>query len=175
MAVETTAPAQAPALRPLRMTLNGRPVELEIAPRELLLPVLRDRLGMKGAKLSCDVQVCGACTVLLDGVPVSSCTTLAYEADGKSVETIEGLAHGGRLHPIQAAFIECGAFQCGFCTSGMILSTKALLAETARPTRDEIAAYLSGNICRCTGYWNIITAVEDAAGRLAGDGEEEGA
>lgn len=155
-----------PALA-LSMTVNGRPVEIEIEPREMLLDVLRDRLGLTGAKRSCDLQVCGACTVLLDGTPVSSCCTLAYEAKGREVTTIEGLAQYGPLHPIQEAFIERGAIQCGFCTSGMILSAKALLAENPHPTREEITAYLSGNLCRCTGYWNIIDAVEDAARRLA--------
>ena len=156
--------------RVLRMTVNGDPVELEIEPRAILLYVLRDRLGLTGVKLSCDVQVCGVCTVLVDGVPVSSCTTLAYEADGKAVETIEGLARGRILHPIQQAFVDNAALQCGFCTPGLILSTKALLAESPRPTRQEIADYLGGNLCRCTGYWNILAAVEDAAERLAAAG-----
>ncbi|MBA3415049.1 MAG: (2Fe-2S)-binding protein [Chloroflexia bacterium] len=154
----------------LRMTVNGEPVELEIEPRTLLLQVLRDRLGLTGVKLSCDVQVCGVCTVLVDGVPVSSCSTLAYEAAGKAVETIEGMARGRTLHPIQQAFVDNAALQCGFCTPGLILSTKALLAETPRPTREEIADYLGGNLCRCTGYWNILSAVEDAAQRLAATG-----
>lgn len=156
----------------LAMTLNGQPVELQIKPHEILLDVIRDRLNLTGTKRSCDLQVCGACTVLLDGTPVSSCCTLAYEANGRSVTTIEGLAQGGRLHPIQEAFIDQGAIQCGFCTSGMILTTKALLAENPRPDREQIKHYLGGNLCRCTGYWNILNAVEDAARRLAG-GEEE--
>jgi carbon-monoxide dehydrogenase small subunit len=156
----------------LRMRVNDQPVALRIEPRELLLDVLRGRLGLTGVKHSCDVQVCGACTVLVDGAPVSSCCTLAYEANGKTVETIEGLAQAGIPHPIQQAFIDQTALQCGFCTPGMILSTKALLAEIPHPSRDEISRYLGGNLCRCTGYWNILNAVEDAAGRLRGDGAE---
>jgi carbon-monoxide dehydrogenase small subunit len=150
----------------VKFTVNGRPVELEIEPREMLLDVIRDRLGLTGAKRSCDLQVCGACTLLLDGEPVSACCTLAYEANGRSIETIEGLAPGGQLHPIQAAFIENAALQCGFCTSGMILATKALLAENPSPSQEEIKHYLAGKLCRCTGYWNIVAAVEDAARRL---------
>ena len=152
----------------IKFTINGRPVELEIEPREMLLDVVRDRLGLTGAKRSCDLQVCGACTLLLGGDPVSACCTLAYEANGRSIETIEGLARGSELHPIQAAFIENAALQCGFCTSGMILATKALLAENPEPSEAEIKHHLAGNLCRCTGYWNIVTAVEDAARRLRG-------
>lgn len=155
----------------LAMRVNGQPVTLEIEPRELLLDVVRDRLGLTGAKRSCDLQVCGACTLLVDGVPVSSCCTLAYEANGKRVETVEGLARHGDLHPIQQAFIEKTAVQCGFCTSGMLLATKALLAETPHPSPEQIKHALAGNLCRCTGYWNIIEAVEDAARRLAEVGE----
>ena len=151
----------------VRTTVNGRDIALEIESRELLIDVLRDRLELTGAKRSCDSQVCGACTVLLDGQPVSSCCTLAYEADGKSVETIEGLAQDGQLDPIQAAFVEQAAIQCGFCTPGFVLTTKAMLAENPRPTRDEIKSYLGGNLCRCTGYWNILDAAEDAARRLS--------
>ncbi len=152
----------------LSVTVNGQPVELNIEPREMLLDVIRDRLNLKGAKRSCDLQVCGACTVLLDGAPVSACCTLAYEANGREVTTIEGLADNGQLHPIQEAFIDQGAIQCGFCTSGMILTTKAMLAENPKPDREQIKHYLGGNLCRCTGYWNILNAVEDAAERLAG-------
>ncbi len=150
----------------LRTIVNGREIELEIESRELLIDLLRDRLELTGAKRSCDSQVCGACTVLLDGQPVSSCCTLAYEADGKVVQTIEGLAQDERLDPIQAAFVEMAAIQCGFCTPGFVLTTKAMLAENPRPTRDEIKSYLGGNLCRCTGYWNILDAAEDAARRL---------
>lgn len=164
MANETVATGQRTQLK---MTVNGKPVDVEIESREMLLDVVRDRLGLTGAKRSCDLQVCGVCTLLVDGIPVSSCCTLAYEADGKSVETVEGLARFGDLHPIQQSFIDKGALQCGFCTSGMMLATKALLAENPHPTVDEIKHGLAGNICRCTGYWNIIEAVEESARRLA--------
>jgi carbon-monoxide dehydrogenase small subunit len=169
MLIEKQAPART-TMR-LQMNLNGRPVEIEIEPREMLLDVVRDRFGLTGAKRSCDLQVCGACTLLIDGNPISACCTLAYEAQCKRVETVEGLARHGRLHPIQQAFIDKGALQCGFCTSGMLLTAKALLAENPHPTVDEIKHALAGNLCRCTGYWNIIEAVEEAARRLA---EENG-
>jgi aerobic-type carbon monoxide dehydrogenase small subunit (CoxS/CutS family) len=157
----------APTTIAIATVVNGRPLTLQIEPRAILLDVLRDRLGLTGAKRSCDMQVCGACTVLLDGEPVSACCTLAYEADGRAIETIEGLAGPDGLHPIQRAFVDNAAIQCGYCTPGFVLTAKALLAENPRPTRAEIAAYLGGNLCRCTGYWNILAAVEDAAGRLA--------
>ena len=132
----------------------------------MLLDFIRDDLGLKGAKRSCDSQVCGACTVLVDGLPISSCCTLAYEATGKQVTTIEGLSRNGSLDPVQEAFIAESAIQCGFCTPGLIVSVKTLLAENPNPSRGEIAAYLSSNLCRCTGYWNIIDAVERAAAHL---------
>jgi xanthine dehydrogenase iron-sulfur cluster and FAD-binding subunit A len=157
----------APPLISLEMTVNGQPVALAIESRAILLDVLRDRLGLTGAKRSCDSQVCGACTVLLDGLPVSACCTLAYEAVGREVETIEGLAGPDGLHPIQQAFVENAAIQCGFCTPGFVLTAKALLTENPHPSRAEIEAYLGGNLCRCTGYWNILAAVEDAANRLS--------
>jgi carbon-monoxide dehydrogenase small subunit len=151
----------------MRTTINGREVEMEIESRELLIDLLRNRLELTGTKRSCDSQVCGACTVLLDGQPVSSCCTLAYEADGKVIQTIEGLAQNGELDPIQGAFVEKAAIQCGFCTPGFVLTTKAMLAENPRPTRAEIESYLGGNLCRCTGYWNILDAAEEAARRLS--------
>jgi carbon-monoxide dehydrogenase small subunit len=147
--------------------INGRPTALHVEPRAILLDVLRDHLDLTGTKRSCDTQVCGACTVLLDGEPVSACCTLAYEANGRSIETIEGLSTPDGLHPIQQAFVENVAIQCGFCTPGFVLTTKALLAENPHPTRPEIEVFLGGNLCRCTGYWNILAAVEDAAGRMA--------
>jgi aerobic carbon-monoxide dehydrogenase small subunit len=156
-----------PATMRLQTTVNGRQVAIEIEPRAILLDVLRDDLGLTGAKSSCDTQVCGACTVLLDGSPVSACCTLAYETDGRVVETIEGLAGPHGLHPIQQAFVDRVAIQCGFCTPGFVLTTKALLAENSRPTRSQIEDFLGGNLCRCTGYWNILDAVADAAERLA--------
>lgn len=147
-----------PTLR-IALTVNGRPVEAEIEPREMLLDFLRDRLGLTGAKRSCDMQVCGACTVLLDGLPVSACCTLAYETRGRDVLTIEGLAAGGQLHPLQDAFVEHAAVQCGFCTPGMILTALVLLRETPAPDADQVKAHLAGTLCRCTGYWKIIDAV----------------
>jgi aerobic carbon-monoxide dehydrogenase small subunit len=144
-------------------TLNGRLQELDVEPHELLLDVVRDRLGLTGAKRSCDVQVCGACTLLVDGRPVSACTTLAFEVRGRSVMTIEGLAEDGKLHPLQQAFIEHGGFQCGFCTPGMILASKALLDEKPNPTEEELKHFMHGNICRCTGYKKIIESIMAAA------------
>lgn len=147
----------------LKTTVNGRAVTLAVEPHLTLLDFLRDRLGLKGAKRSCDLQVCGACTVLIDGNAVSACTFLAWEARGRSVLTIEGLADGEQLHPLQSAFIEHAAFQCGFCTPGMIMAAKALLDEIPRPTVEEIKEYMQGNICRCTGYKKIVEAIRAAA------------
>jgi carbon-monoxide dehydrogenase small subunit len=158
MAADTNQPTM-----PIRLTVNGREVEAEIEPREMLLDFLRDRLDLKGAKRSCDMQVCGACTVLLDGVPVSACCTLAYEAREREVTTIEGLAQDGQLHVLQQAFIENTAVQCGFCTPGMILTTLNLLEENPQPSREQIQHHLRGNLCRCTGYWNIFEAIHAAA------------
>jgi aerobic carbon-monoxide dehydrogenase small subunit len=151
----------------LSFNLNGRPTETEYEHCETLAEVLRDRLNLTGTKLSCEVQVCGACTVLVDGLPVSACTMLAYEARGKNVVSIEGLAKpDGTLHPIQQAFIDEFAFQCGFCTPGMILAAKALLDENPKPSHDEIIHYMDGNICRCTGYVPIVRAIQKVAGTL---------
>jgi len=150
-------------LIPISFTLNGRLHEIEVQPHELLLDVVRERLGLTGAKRSCDVQVCGACTLLVDGRPVSACTTLAFEVRGRSVLTIEGLAENGKLHPLQQAFIEHGGFQCGFCTPGMILAAKALLDETPDPSEAELKHFMHGNICRCTGYKKIIESIMAAA------------
>ena len=147
----------------IRIVVNGRARELEVETHALLLDVLRDGLDLKGARRSCDTQVCGACTVLVDGLAVSACTYLAVEADGREVLTVEGLADGDTLHPIQQAFIEAGAVQCGFCTSGMLLTTRALLAETAMPTHEQVLHYLRGSLCRCTGYRKIVDAVLAAA------------
>lgn len=154
----------------IRFTLNGQPVSLDVEPREMLLDVLRERLNLRGAKRSCDVQICGACTVLVDGAPVSSCTYLACEVDGKRVETVEGMAQNGRLHPLQEAFIEHGALQCGFCTPGMLMTAKALLEACPHPTREDMITYMNGNICRCTGYVKILEAIEAAAHKLSEGG-----
>ncbi len=151
----------------ITLTVNGGPHILTIEHRETLLDMLRSRLGLTGTKLSCDVQVCGACTVLVDGLPVSSCTYLAYEARGKQVLTIEGVADGDRLHPLQQAFITHAGLQCGFCTPGMILAAKALLDETPRPTVDDIKHYLQGNLCRCTGYTKVLEAIVAASEAMA--------
>jgi carbon-monoxide dehydrogenase small subunit len=146
----------------LETTVNGRALSLRVPEQALLLDVLREELGLTGSKRSCDVQVCGACTVLLDGLPVSACSVLAYEARGRRVLTIEGLADGDRLHPVQEAFLAASAFQCGFCTPGMILAVTALLEDTPGASADEARNYLRGNICRCTGYVAILEAVAAA-------------
>lgn len=151
----------------ITLFVNGRQYDMEIEPRETLLDVLRKRLDLTGAKKSCDMEVCGACTVLVDGQAVSACTYLAYEARDKHVLTIEGLADGDKLHPIQEAYIECGGFQCGFCTPGMILATKTLLEEIPNPTEEQIKQYMRGNICRCTGYGMIIDSIKAAAKKLS--------
>jgi CO/xanthine dehydrogenase Mo-binding subunit/aerobic-type carbon monoxide dehydrogenase small subunit (CoxS/CutS family) len=146
----------------MKLVVNGRTHELDVSTHALLLDVLRDRLDLKGAKRSCDAQVCGACTVLVDGLAVSACTYLAVEAEGRAVETVEGLAEDGRLGPIQQAFLDRGAVQCGFCTSGMLLTAKALGDEHTAPSRNDVLHYLRGSLCRCTGYRKIVEAVLDA-------------
>ncbi len=152
----------------LSFQLNGKPFEIECEAQETLGEVLRNSLNLNGTKISCEVQVCGACTVLVDGLPVSACTYLAYEARGKNVTTIEGLEKpDGTLHPVQQAFIDEFAFQCGFCTPGMIMAAKALLDENSKPTEDEIIHYMDGNICRCTGYVPIVKAIQRAADEIA--------
>ncbi|HEU4344501.1 MAG TPA: (2Fe-2S)-binding protein [Candidatus Binatia bacterium] len=151
---------------PISFTLNGKLQEMEVEPHEILLDVVRERLGLTGAKRSCDVQVCGTCTLLVDGRPVSACTTLAFEVRGRSVLTIEGLAENGKLHPLQQAFIEHGGFQCGYCTPGMILAAKALLDENPDPTEDELKHFMHGNLCRCTGYKKIIESILAAAEKM---------
>ena len=151
---------------PVSFTLNGRSQEIEVEPHELLIDVVRDRLGLTGVKRSCDVEVCGACTLLVDGRPVSACTTLAFEVRGRSVLTIEGLAENGKLHPLQQAFIEHGGFQCGFCTPGMILAAKALLDEIPNPTEEQLKHFMHGNLCRCTGYKKIIESIMAAAKKM---------
>ncbi len=150
------------ARREIGLRLNGTDRRIEVEDQVLLIELVRS-LGFVGTKLSCDTQVCGACTVLLDGRPVSSCTTLAIEADGRAVETIEGLADGNRLHPLQQAFIDRFAFQCGYCTPGMIMAAKALLDERPDPDAAAVRHWMEGNICRCTGYRTIVEAVLDAA------------
>ena len=148
----------------LSMTVNGDPVDVAVTPSATLLEVLRDQLGLYGVKEGCSEGVCGACTVLMDDRPVRSCITLALEAEGASITTIEGVALDGALHPVQEAFVANGAVQCGFCTPGMILSAKSLLDRNDNPTDDEIKTALAGNFCRCTGYTKILKAVREAAG-----------
>ena len=146
--------------RPIAFTLNGGACSVEVEPRELLIDVLRDRLRLPGTKRSCDVEVCGACTVLVEGLPVSSCTTLAVEVAGREVLTIEGLARDGVLDPVQQAFIDHGGFQCGFCTPGMILAVKALFTLHPSPDDAQIRHVMRGNLCRCTGYVKILEAIK---------------
>jgi carbon-monoxide dehydrogenase small subunit len=146
--------------------VNGELYEVMVAPWRTLLEVLRDNLGLTGAKKSCDSGDCGACTVIMDGNTVTSCLVLAVEAQGKEILTIEGLATDGQLHPLQQAFVEHGAIQCGFCTPGMILSAKALLDENPKPTEEEVRQGISGNLCRCTGYVKIIEAIMAASKQL---------
>ena len=156
---------------PVTIVVNRREHRLLIEPRETLADVLRDRLGLTGTKVSCDAQVCGACTVLVDDLPVSACTFLAAIADGRTVRTVEGLATDGRLSPLQEAFLEHAAFQCGFCTPGMLMAATALLEENPRVSAGDIVEGLEGNLCRCTGYASIIAAVLAAARGSAPVGE----
>lgn len=151
----------------IELNLNRRRIQLAVWPNETLADVLRTRLALTGTKVSCDAQVCGTCTVLVDGRAVSSCTLLAADADGRSVASVEGLAdrHTGRLSRLQRAFIAHAAFQCGYCTPGFLMSATALLAENPQPTREQVIHYLEGNVCRCTGYAAIVDAVLDAARR----------
>ena len=149
--------------RIITIEVNGDSRKIEVENRRTLLEVIRDDLKLTGTKKMCDMGECGSCTVLLDGVPVNSCLVLAVDADGKKVQTIEGVAHGDDLDPIQEEFIQRGAIQCGFCTPGMILATKAFLAKNPNPTEQEVRTALSGNLCRCTGYVRIVDAVREAA------------
>jgi carbon-monoxide dehydrogenase small subunit len=153
----------------IAFNLNGHAVSAEVEPGDLLADVLRNQLGMLGVKIGCSEGECGACTVLVDGKAVLSCIYPALKVARCSVTTIEGLGTDGQLDAIQQAFVDCCASQCGYCTPGMILSAKALLDENPRPTREEIVAGISGNLCRCTGYYQIIDAIALAAARLAGD------
>lgn len=154
--------------RLINFKLNGRPVSIEVKDNELLINVLRDRLGVLSPKYGCGIGECGACTVLLDGEPVLSCLTLAVEVDGREITTVEGLAKDGKLHPVQEAFIEEGAIQCGYCTPGFILVAKRLLEEVKNPSEEMIREYVRGNLCRCTGYVNIIKAIKRAAEKISG-------
>ncbi len=152
----------------IRVTVNAREYELDVKPWATLLDVLREDLGLTGTKEGCGQGECGACTVLMDGKAINACLFLAVEANGRDITTIEGLAEGEKLHPIQQAFVDIGGLQCGFCTPGMILSTKALLDRNQDPTDDEIRKGLEGNFCRCTGYTKIIESVKAAVAGMKG-------
>ena len=157
-------------MRRVALTVNGTGHELELEPRELLVYVLRDRLGLTGTNVGCDTSSCGACTVLVDGVSVKSCTLLGVQADGAEVTTIEGLATNGALHPVQQAFHDHHALQCGYCTPGMVMAAVSLIEEGGASSEAAIREGLEGNLCRCTGYHNIVAAIESAAsamGRLS--------
>jgi carbon-monoxide dehydrogenase small subunit len=152
----------------VNIEVNGRATAEEVEDRTLLVHYLRDTLGLTGTNIGCDTTSCGACTVLLDGESVKSCTILAAQADGHQVTTVEGLERNGELHPVQRAFREQHGLQCGFCTPGMLMASVSLLAENPKPTRQEVRAALEGNLCRCTGYHNIVSAVIDASGQEVG-------
>jgi len=150
----------------LSLRVNGEEQQVSFAPYKTLLEVLREDMNLTGTKHGCELGECGACAVLVDGVPVLSCLVLALECEGRSVETIEGLASGTKLHPLQAAFADCGGSQCGYCTSGMLMTAKALLDHEPNPSRERIKEAIAGNICRCTGYNQIVEAIESAAVEL---------
>ncbi len=151
----------------IRLRVNGQDHTLEVPTQRLLLDCLRYDLGLTGTKEACSIGVCGACTVMIDGQCVSSCLTLAVAAEGKSIDTIEGLGSDEQLHPIQQAFIDYGGFQCGICTPGMIMATKALLDDNPSPSEDEIKDWMMGNLCRCTGYYKIIESIQAAATQMS--------
>jgi aerobic carbon-monoxide dehydrogenase small subunit len=158
-----------PTTTPLALSVNGRPVTAAVEPRTLLVELLRGPLGLTGTHVGCDTSQCGACTVLVDGQAIKSCTMLAVQAAGRAVTTIEGLsAPDAPLHPLQDAFSACHGLQCGFCTPGMVMSACALLTENPRPSEAQIQHALEGNLCRCTGYVNIVAAVKQAADTMAG-------
>ncbi|MBV8173259.1 MAG: (2Fe-2S)-binding protein [Verrucomicrobia bacterium] len=152
-----------PVNTPVKIHVNGLPREAEVEPRLLLVQFLREVCGLTGTHVGCETSLCGACTVLVDGKAVKSCTMFAVQADGSDVTTVEGLSSDGKMHPVQESFWECHGLQCGFCTPGMIISAVQLLERNASPSRDEIRHALDGNFCRCTGYSHIVDAVEQAA------------
>ncbi len=163
-----SAQAQSPAAvrsRIIELTVNGERHEILVKPRNTIVEVLREKIGLMGTKHGCEQGACGVCTVLLDGRAVLGCLTLAVECDGKSVRTVEGLAQGGQLSPIQQAFLDQGAVQCGYCTAGMLMSATALLERNPKPSIAEIKKALEGNICRCTGYNAIVAAIQQASGQ----------
>jgi carbon-monoxide dehydrogenase small subunit len=148
------------------LTVNGEPVEVSFAPYKTLLEVLREDLGLTGTKHGCELGECGACAVLVDGEPVLSCLVLAVECEGRTVQTVEGLASGTKLHPLQAAFADHGGSQCGYCTPGMLMTAKGLLDKESNPSRERIKEAISGNLCRCTGYNQIVESIEEAASEM---------
>src|SRR5438270_9139102 len=150
----------------IEVTVNGTTHFAEVEPNLLLVHFLRENLRLTGAHVGCDTTSCGVCTVLLDGVPIKSCTALAVQADGRAIRTVEGLEQGGKLHPIQEGFMQEHGLQCGFCTPGMMMTSCALLEHNKNPSEDEIRGAISGNLCRCTGYVNIVKAVQHAAAKL---------
>jgi carbon-monoxide dehydrogenase small subunit len=152
----------------LTVNVNGQEKMLSVATSRTVADVLREDLNLTGCRVACDGEVCGSCTILIDGLPAAACSTFAFQVDGSRIETIEGLSAGGDLHVIQQAFLEANAFQCGFCTSGFIMSVKALLAVDPAPTDDTIREWLKSNICRCTGYQTILEATRRAAKRIGG-------
>jgi carbon-monoxide dehydrogenase small subunit len=154
------------AIHKISVTVNGTVREAEVESRLLLVHLIREGFRMTGTHVGCDTSHCGACTVLLDGDPVKSCTMLAVQADGRSIATVEGLEQGGKLHPVQEGFTEKHGLQCGFCTPGMLMTASALLARNNNPSEAEIRQAISGNLCRCTGYVNIVKAVQYAAGKM---------
>lgn len=167
-----TFPIESQKTAQIRLTLNGEEVDVSFAPYKTLLEVLREDLGHTGTKHGCELGECGACAVLLDGKSVLSCLVLALECSGKRVLTVEGLCCDGRLHPLQDAFADLGAAQCGYCTPGILVTAKALLDTNPHPSRDQIREALSGSLCRCTGYLQIFEAVEAAMVKIAGNGNE---
>jgi len=170
---ELNAPAQSVVTprrkQQIELRVNGEAVEISFAPYKTLLEVLREDLELTGTKHGCELGECGACAVLVDGEPVLSCLMLAVDCAGRSVETVEGLASGTRLHPLQAAFADCGGSQCGYCTPGMLMTAKALLDHEPAPSRERIREAISGNLCRCTGYNQIVEAIETAAVEMRGE------
>jgi carbon-monoxide dehydrogenase small subunit len=156
----------------ISLKVNGIAYTLDVRPQRTLVEVLRETLGLTGTKKSCNEGECGACTVLMDGKPVASCLVLAIDAQGKEIVTIEGLAEGEKLHPIQEAFLRNGGIQCGFCTPGMVMSAKALLDEHSKPTSTEVRKAISGNLCRCTGYQQIVDSIMDASRGLSSSPEK---
>lgn len=167
-----TFPIESQKTAQIRFTLNGEETDVSFAPYKTLLEVLREDLGHTGTKHGCELGECGACAVLLDGKPVLSCLVLALECDGREVLTVEGLSGEGKLHPLQDAFADTGAAQCGYCTPGILVTAKALLDANPHPSRDQIREALSGNLCRCTGYLQIFEAVEAAMVKIAEEGKE---